>query len=113
MAELLEELPRQRFSRMHVGVIGVLLVLGVITAGWLLLRARPVAVASPSEVVTMSTPAAEAPTASASTSERATRLVVHVLGAVRQPGLVRLPERLTGPRCHRRCRWADRSSRSG
>src|SRR4051794_13802396 len=38
-----DELPRQRFSRMHVGVISMLLVLGLITAGWLLLRARPVA----------------------------------------------------------------------
>ena len=77
---------------MHVGVIGVLLVLGLITAGWLLLRARPVAVASPGEVVTMSTPLQSAPAASPSTSERATKLVVHVLGAVRHPGLVRLPE---------------------
>jgi competence protein ComEA len=92
VAETLEELPRQRFSRMHVGVIGFLLVLGVITTGWLLLRARPVAVASPSEVVTMSTPVPSASAASASSSERATRLVVHVLGAVRRPGLVKLPE---------------------
>jgi competence protein ComEA len=91
-AETLDELPQQRFSRMHVGVIGVLLILGLITAGWLLLRARPVAVASSSEVVTMSTPLQSAPTASPTTSERATRFVVHVLGAVRHPGLVRLPE---------------------
>jgi competence protein ComEA len=91
-AETLDELPRERFSRMHVGVIAVLLALGVIATGWLLLRARPVAVASPGEVVTMSTPPDSPPTASASTSERATRLVVHVLGAVRRPGLVRLPE---------------------
>src|SRR5687768_804381 len=92
VAETLEELPRGRFSRMHVGVIGILLVLGVITTGWLLLRARPIAVASPSEVVTMSTPVPSASAASASSSERATRLVVHVLGAVRRPGLVKLPE---------------------
>jgi competence protein ComEA len=91
-AETLDELPQQRFSRMHVGVIGVLLILGLITAGWLLLRARPVAVASPGEVVTMSTSLPNAPTASATTSQRATRLVVHVLGAVRHPGLVKLPE---------------------
>jgi competence protein ComEA len=88
-----EEVPRPGFSRMHVGVIGVLLVLGLVAAGWLLLRARPVAVASPGEVVTMSTPLQNAPAASPSTSERATRLVVHVLGAVRDPGLVRLPEK--------------------
>jgi competence protein ComEA len=73
-------------------VIGVLLILGLIAAGWLLLRARPVAVANPGEVVTMSTPQQISPTASPSTSERPTRLVVHVLGEVRHPGLVRLPE---------------------
>jgi competence protein ComEA len=77
---------------LHVGVIGVLLVLGLLAAGWLLLRARPVAVASPGEVVTMSTPPQTAHTTSPSTSQSATRLVVHVLGAVRDPGLVRLPE---------------------
>jgi competence protein ComEA len=88
----LDELPRPGFSRMHVGVIGVLLVLGLLAAGWLLLRARPVALASPGEVVTMGTPLQTAPTASPSSSASATRLVVHVLGAVRDPGLVRLPE---------------------
>ena len=92
LAEALDELPRQRFGRMHVGVIGVLLILGLVTAGWLLLRARPVAVASSGEVVTMSTPVQSAPTASSTASVRAARLVVHVLGAVRHPGLVRLPE---------------------
>jgi competence protein ComEA len=90
--EALDELPRPGFRRLHVGVIGVLLVLGLLAAGWLLLRARPVAVASPGEVVTMSTPPQTAPTGSPSTSQSATRLVVHVLGAVRDPGLVRLPE---------------------
>jgi competence protein ComEA len=88
----LDELPKPGFSRKHVGVIGVLLILGLIAAGWLLLRARPVAVANPGEVVTMSTPPQISPTASPSTSERPTRLVVHVLGEVRHPGLVRLPE---------------------
>src|SRR3954471_1996972 len=41
---LVDELPRQRFGRMHVKVICALLAVGLITAGWLLLRARPVAV---------------------------------------------------------------------
>jgi competence protein ComEA len=90
--ELLEELPRQRFSRRHVGVIGVLLVLSLLTAGWLLLRARPVAVASPSEVVTVSSPTQPAVSATPTTSKAASKIVVHVLGAVRHPGLVRLPE---------------------
>jgi competence protein ComEA len=91
-AQSLDELPQQRFSRMHVGVISVLLILGLITAGWLLLRARPVAVASPGEVVTISTPVESAPAASPTSRERATKLVVHVLGAVRHPGLVKLGE---------------------
>jgi competence protein ComEA len=90
-SELLGELPRQRFSRRHLGVIGVLLVLGLLTAGWLLLRARPVAVASPGEVVTVSSPTQAAASATP-TSKAVSKIVVHVLGAVRHPGLVRLPE---------------------
>jgi competence protein ComEA len=91
-AETLDELPRQRFGRMQAGVISALLILGLLTAGWLLLRARPVAIASPGEVVTMSTPQPTAGTASPSASQRAAKLIVHVLGAVRRPGLVKLPE---------------------
>jgi competence protein ComEA len=91
-SELLEELPKQRFSRTHVGVIGVLLVLGLLTAGWLLLRARPVAVASPSEIVTVSTPTPTERSATPTASKPVSKIVVHVLGAVRYPGLVRLPD---------------------
>jgi competence protein ComEA len=92
-AEILDELPRQRFSRMHVGVIGTLLILGLLTAGWLLLRARPVAVASPGDVVTISTPVQTLASATPSASKGASKIVVHVLGAVRHPGLVKLPEK--------------------
>jgi competence protein ComEA len=89
--ELPGELPRQRFSRIHVGVVSTLLILGLITAGLLLLRARPVAVASPGDVVTVTT---SGPTmASATPSPKgAAKIVVHIFGAVRHPGLVRLPE---------------------
>jgi competence protein ComEA len=85
------ELQRQRFSRIHVGVVSTLLILGLITAGWLLFRARPVAVASPGDVVTVTT---SGPTmASATPSPKgAAKIVVHIFGAVRHPGLVRLPE---------------------
>ena len=85
------ELPRQRFSRIHVGVVSTLLILGLITAGWLLLRARPVAVASPGDVVTVTT---SGPTmASVTPSPKgAAKIVVHIFGAVRHPGLVRLSE---------------------
>ncbi len=91
-SELLDELPRQRFSRMHVGLIGVLLILGLTMSGWLLLRARPVAVADPGGVVTVSTPLQTVAPATPTTSRGASKIVVHVLGAVRRPGLVRLPD---------------------
>jgi competence protein ComEA len=87
--EIVDELPRQRFGRMHLGVICALLVLGLMTAGWLLLHARPVAVASPGDVVTVATPIQSA---TPSMAKAASKIVVHVLGAVRHPGLVRLPE---------------------
>jgi competence protein ComEA len=91
-SEILEALSRQRFSRTHVGVISVLLVFGLLTAGWLLLRARPIAVASPSDIVTVNSPTQTAASATPTTSRADSRIVVHVLGAVRHPGLVRLPE---------------------
>ncbi|HEY6683719.1 MAG TPA: helix-hairpin-helix domain-containing protein [Propionibacteriaceae bacterium] len=88
-----QELPKQRFGRVHVGVVSMLLVLGLITAGWMLLRARPVAVASPSGgVVTLSMPTATAASPTTSTSKSDAKIVVHVLGAVRHPGLVKLKE---------------------
>jgi competence protein ComEA len=87
-----EELPRLRFDRLHVGVIGALLVLGLITAGWLLLRARPVAVASPGELVTVATPVPTAASSTPSPAKSTSKIVIHVLGGVRHPGLVRLPE---------------------
>lgn len=91
------ELPRQRFSRIHVGVVSTLLILGLITAGWLLLRARPVAVASPGDVVTVANPGdmvnTSAPAmASVTPSPKGAKIVVHIFGAVRHPGLVRLRE---------------------
>ena len=69
-----------------------MLVLGLLTAGWLLLRARPVAVASPSEAVTVSSPTQPAASATPTTSKAVPKIVVHVLGAVQHPGLVRLPQ---------------------
>jgi len=91
------ELSRQRFSRIHVGVVSTLLILGLITAGWLLLRARPVAVASPGDVVTVASPGdmvnTSAPAmASVTSSPKGAKIVVHIFGAVRHPGLVRLRE---------------------
>jgi competence protein ComEA len=78
-------------------VVSTLLILGLLTAGWLLLRARPVAVASPGDVVTVANPGdmvnTSAPTmASVTPSPKGAKIVVHIFGAVRHPGLVRLRE---------------------
>lgn len=103
--EGLDDLPAPpRFRRIHVGVVTALLLVGLLWAGWSLLRARPVPVAAAPGVVVSpagrepsTTAAATSPTtrergSSASPSGTASgRLVVHVLGAVRSPGLVTLP----------------------
>ena len=85
---------RPRFSRLHVGVVCSLVLLGVVFAALAVLRARPVALATPQSLpvsVSTSPPNASPPAASTNSSPRP-RIVVHVLGAVRRPGLVRLPQ---------------------
>lgn len=91
------------FTRAHLAIVGVIATLGVLLAGWAVLRARPVplpaaavsfpraAAVSPS---TAADPSAARGTAEPSTGARASpsTLVVHVLGAVKRPGLVQLPE---------------------
>ena len=94
--ELVEPGPRasSRFSRLHVGVVCALVLLGLVFAVVAVLRARPVALATPQgPPVSVSThpPNASSPAATATSSPRP-RIVVHVLGAVRRPGLVRLPQ---------------------
>jgi len=90
---LVDLLPPRRFSRRHLGVVAGLLILALLCAGWALFRARPVAVASPDYPVTASTNPPAAPAATPGPTDRASaaEIVVHVLGAVRHAGLVRLP----------------------
>src|SRR5688572_17992462 len=54
--------PVRRFSRRHLGVVAVLLLVALVCAGWALFRARPVAVASPGYSMTAGpTPPAATP----------------------------------------------------
>ena len=77
-------------------MVAAIVALGVLVAGWAVLRARPVAVAvTPPQPASSSTAVAprEAPTGagtSAGPSASVAGVVVHVLGAVREPGLVTL-----------------------
>ena len=90
-----EPLPARPVARAHLAVVTVLVLVGLLGAGWALFRARPVAVAAPgAAAVTASTtapPGGGSEPARATSSARA-ELVVHVVGAVRRPGLVRLTE---------------------
>jgi competence protein ComEA len=87
--------PRRSFGRAHLGVIVGLLLMAVVCAGWLVLRARPVAIASPPLVRTSAAAAtggASPGSRPSSSSTPAAPIMVHVLGAVRKPGVVTLPE---------------------
>ncbi len=103
----------RRFERPHVAVVAVIVLVGLALAGWAVLRARPVAIASPAAgaavtAVTSPTAAPTMPPAAASATAPAPTppaaepsgpssggpvavIEVHVLGAVRHPGVVELP----------------------
>ena len=91
------------FTRAHLAIVAVIATLGILLAGWAVLRARPVPLpaaavsvprATPPSPTTGSEPTTAQRTPETSTSARASpsTLVVHVLGAVKRPGLVQLRE---------------------
>lgn len=82
------------FGRAHLGVVVALLVVGLLCAGWAVLRARPVAMASPVAIpsVAQVTIPTAAPTVAKPSASPANQILVHVLGAVRRPGVVTLPQ---------------------
>ncbi len=88
------------FRRPHLLVVAVIIVLAILVAGWAVLRARPVAVAvtpppatgpgTPPVGGSPAAPAGPAETSGPSAIASTAGVVVHVLGAVRRPGLVDL-----------------------
>jgi competence protein ComEA len=97
------EASSRTFRRAHVGVVCALLLAGLLFAGWVMLRARPVAIASteavPAATATSSgaaSPAGRSPSSAPRPTGSATpasEILVHVLGAVREPGVVTIAER--------------------
>lgn len=87
-------IPPTAFRRPHLVVVAAIVTVGLLVAGWAVLRARPVAVAvTPPVVSSVPTGAptgAVDPGSSASPKASVAGVVVHVLGAVRKPGLVTL-----------------------
>jgi competence protein ComEA len=91
------ERPHRRLTSRHLAVMAALTLLAVvISVGWLLrAKAVPMAVAVSPETASGVAPAASVSpsAASATPSESATpTILVHVIGAVVKPGVVRLPQ---------------------
>lgn len=87
-APLMAWAPRVRqFVGEHLIVVGIVVLSGVLWGGYSLMQARSVPVAAaaqPSVAISAASPT-PSPTAT-------TQLLVHVLGEVRRPGVVKLPE---------------------
>ncbi|WP_051215318.1 helix-hairpin-helix domain-containing protein [Granulicoccus phenolivorans] len=74
------------FERRHLMVLGVIAAIALVLSLYLVLRAKPVPVPAAAAVVTESA----APAVSASATPSPQQITVHVVGAVKQPGVVRL-----------------------
>jgi competence protein ComEA len=74
------------FGREHLAAVVVVLLVGVAWSAYSLLQARSSPVAAAAPVIQSSAPATVAATPAAA------QVVVHVIGAVRRPGIVKLPD---------------------
>lgn len=97
---------RSRFARPHLVIVSVIVVIGICLAGWAVLRVRPIALAAPHKGSSASTDsaspadsstarpssstAAPAGPASAGESTSPPTIKVHVTGAIKKPGVLRL-----------------------
>jgi competence protein ComEA len=91
------ERPRRRLTSRHLAVMAALTLLAVVVSvGWLLrAKAMPMAVAVSPETASVPSPAASVSPSAASVTPSASAtptILVHVIGAVVKPGVVRLPE---------------------
>src|SRR5918997_1558276 len=78
-----EQVAVRPFGRLHLGVVAVLVLLGLLGAGWAMFRARPVAVATPVAVGTAAATVQPSDRASGSASAAPSarpEIVVHVVG---------------------------------
>lgn len=87
------------FGRWHVAVLAALVAIGLACTGWAVLRARPVALAEPLPVLTTPAPGSagttepgpgRSPAPPTPSAGAADSIAVHVLGAVRRPGVVQV-----------------------
>ncbi len=89
--------PSPRFSRRHLSVIAAVMLMGALIAGYALLRARPVALATPIAAPVSAGPTAVGRPGTAGSPtpagpKKAASVTIHVIGAVKKPGVVSLPE---------------------
>lgn len=85
---LVDRLRGWGFDRRHLKVLGVLAAIAVVVSVYLVLRAKPVPVSSPEAAAVVT--ASAAPSPSESPEPKAEHVTVHVVGAVKKPGVVRL-----------------------
>jgi competence protein ComEA len=92
------ERPRRRLTSRHVAVMAALTLVAVVASvGWLLrAKAVPIAVAAAPGTSTLPAPSASSSTSATSTPTPSATvtatILVHVMGAVVSPGLVKLPQ---------------------